>query len=54
MTLKQEEGLNHFMNNLKIDEKSYEILRNKFFLFIIDSLYKQGLISSQEYESLRN
>lgn len=40
------------MNNIKIDEKTNERLKNKLFLFLVKSLYKKGFISCQEYDSI--
>ena len=48
-----EEGLNHFMSNIKIDKNTKDKLDRKFFLFLIESLFRKGFITSQECELLR-
>jgi len=53
MMLKLEEGLKHFMSNIKIDKNTKDKLDRKFFLFLIESLFKKGFITSQECELLR-
>ena len=53
MMLKLEEGLNHFMSNIKIDKNTKDKLDRNFFLFLIESLFRKGFITSQECELLR-
>ena len=39
-------------NKIEISDIQNKLIKNKFMLFLIKSLYEQGLISSQEYKSL--
>ena len=39
-------------NKIEINDIQNKLIKNKFMLFLINSLYEQGFISSQEYKLL--
>ena len=42
------------MSNLSIDKTTNEKIKNKFFLFLVKSLFEKGFITRQEYDLLAN